>query len=230
MLPWQKLDETTMPGGGPMTLMQRGTEFSVMSGTITLMNSRMSHSEEQLANLSAQRLGARPAPRILIGGLGLGFTLRAALACFATDSEITVAELVPEIVQWARGPLSPLHGDSLDDPRVRIHLGDVATAISAAKPFDAILLDVDNGPDGLFRPANDRLYNAAGLAAAKAALSPGGHLAIWSSHPDTRFTRRLKQTGMQVDEITVRARPNGKGDRHTLWFATRPGREKPPAT
>lgn len=223
MIPWQKLGETTMPGGGPMTLMQRGSEFSVMSGTITLMNSRMSNSEEQLANMSAARLGSRSAPRILIGGLGLGFTLRAALKCFAADSEITVAELVPEIVEWARGPLEPLHGDSLDDPRVRIHLGDVSTAITAAKPFDAILLDVDNGPDGLFRPANDRLYNAAGLAAAKAAVTPGGHLAIWSSHPDDRFTRRLKQTGMQVDQITVRARSNGKGDRHTLWFATRPG-------
>lgn len=223
MIPWQKLGETTMPGGGPMTLMQRGSEYSVMSGTITLMNSRMSNSEEQLANLSAARLGARPKPRILIGGLGLGFTLRAALKCFAADSEIVVAELVPEIVDWARGPLQPLHGDSLEDPRVRIHLGDVSTAIGAGKPFDAILLDVDNGPDGLFRPANDRLYNAAGLAAAKAALTPGGHLAVWSSHPDDRFTRRLKQTGMPVDQVTVRARSNGKGDRHTLWFATRAG-------
>ena len=223
MLPWQKLGEAIMPGGGPMTLMQRGTEFSVMSGTITLMNSRMSNSEEQLANISAARIGSRLKARILIGGLGLGFTLRAALKCFAADSEITVAELVPEIVEWARGPLLPLHGDSLDDPRVRIHLGDVAAAISAGKPFDAILLDVDNGPDGLFRPVNDRLYSAAGLAAAKAALTPGGHLAIWSSHPDDRFTRRLSQTGMQVDQKTVRARNNGKGDRHTLWFATKAG-------
>ncbi|SMQ70673.1 hypothetical protein SAMN06295905_1909 [Devosia lucknowensis] len=221
MLPWQKLGETTMPGGGPMTLMQRGSEFSVMSGVVTLMNSRMSNSEEQLAKMSAARLGARPAPRILIGGLGLGFTLREALKCFAADSAIVVAELVPEIVEWARGPLRPLHGDSLDDPRVSIHLGDVATAIGGGKPFDAILLDVDNGPDGLFRPANDRLYGAAGLAAARAALTPGGHLAVWSSHPDARFTKRLRQTGMQVDEITVRARNNGKGDRHTLWFATR---------
>ena len=192
MLPWIKLGETTMPGGGAMTLMQRGTEFSIMSGVITLMNSRLSNSEVQLATLSAARIGMRPKARILIGGLGMGFTLRAALGCFAADSEIVVAELVPEVVAWARGPLAVLHGNSLDDIRVRIHQGDVATAISGGKPFDAILLDVDNGPDGLFRPANDRLYNAAGLAAARAALTSGGHLAVWSSAPDARFTKRLK--------------------------------------
>lgn len=224
MLPWIKLGETTMPGGGAMTLMQRGTEFSIMSGVITLMNSRLSNSEVQLATLSAARIGARPRARILIGGLGMGFTLRAALGCFAADSEIVVAELVPEVVAWARGPLAVLHGTSLDDPRVRIHQGDVATAISGGKPFDAILLDVDNGPDGLFRPANDRLYNAAGLAAARAALTPGGHLAVWSSAPDARFTKRLKQASMTVEEITIRARSNGKGERHTIWFATRPGK------
>ena len=130
MLPWIKLGETVMPGGGAMTLMQRGTEFSIMSGVITLMNSRLSNSEVQLATLSAARIGTRPKARILIGGLGMGFTLRAALGCFAADSEITVAELVPEVVAWARGPLAVLHGTSLDDPRVRIHQGDVATAIS----------------------------------------------------------------------------------------------------
>lgn len=174
MLPWVKLGETTMPGGGVMTLMQCGSEFSIMSGVITLMNNRQNHSEEQLARLLADRVGARPKARILIGGLGMGFTLRAALQCFAADSEIVVSELVPEVVAWARGPLAVLHGTSLNDPRVRIHLGDVATAIGGGKPFDAILLDVDNGPDGLFRPANDRLYNAAGLAAAKSALTTGG--------------------------------------------------------
>lgn len=224
MLPWIKLDETTMPGGGVMTLMQRGTEFSIMSGVITLMNSRLSNSEVQLATQSAARVGMRPRPRILIGGLGMGFTLRAALECFPAESQIVVAELVPEVVAWARGPLNVLHGTSLDDPRVHIHQGDVATAMSGGKPFDAILLDVDNGPDGLFRPANDRLYNAAGLAAARAALTPGGHLAVWSSYPDARFSKRLRQTGMAIDEITVRARSNGKGERHTIWFATRPGK------
>jgi spermidine synthase len=224
MLPWIKLDETTMPGGGPLRLMQRGGEFSIMSGTIELMNSRLSGSEEQLATLSAARLAGRAGPRILIGGLGMGFTLRAALACFGADSEIVVAELVPAVIAWARGPLGAIHGASLDDPRVGIHQGDVATAIGAGKPFDAILLDVDNGPDGLSRPANDRLYSATGLAAARAALTPGGHLAVWSSAPDAKFTRRLRQSDMTVEEIGVRATRSGKGGRHTIWFATRPGR------
>ncbi|KKB10150.1 spermidine synthase [Devosia chinhatensis] len=224
MIPWQKLDETTMPGGGPLTLMQRGTEFSIMSGTIGLMNSRMSGSEEQLAMLSAARVGKRPGARILIGGLGMGFTLRAALSAFGPDSRITVAELVPAVIAWARGPLSPIHGASLDDPRVTIHEGDVRTAIGAGKPFDAILLDVDNGPDGLFRPENDRLYSATGLGNTKAALTPGGHLAVWSAYPDAAFTRRLGQSGMAIEEVRVRERSNGKGARHLIWFATKPGR------
>ena len=152
MLPWIKLDETTMPGGGVLKLMQRGSEFSIMSGTIELMNSRLSGSEEQLATLSATRIGTRLTPRILIGGLGMGFTLRAALATFGAEAEIVVAELVPAVVEWARGPLAAIHGTSLDDPRVTLHRGDVATAITPEKPFDAILLDVDNGPDGLSRP------------------------------------------------------------------------------
>ncbi|UYO00980.1 MAG: hypothetical protein KIT02_07195 [Devosia sp.] len=224
MIPWQKLDEATMPGGGVLKLMQRGAEFSIMSNNIGLMNSRMSGSEEQLATLSAARIGKRPRARILIGGLGMGFTLRAALAAFGPDCQIVIAELVPAVVAWARGPLAPIHGTSLDDPRVTIHLGDVATAITSGKPFDAILLDVDNGPDGLFRPENDRLYSATGLAAAKAALTPGGHLAVWSAYTDAPFTKRLRQSGMAVEEVPVRERSNGKGGRHLIWFATKPGR------
>jgi spermidine synthase len=224
MLPWIKLDETIMPGGGALKLMQRGTEFSIMSGNIGLMNSRLSGSEEKLATLSAARVGARPKARILIGGLGMGFTLRAALTAFGADSQIVVAELVPSVITWARGPLSAIHGTSLDDPRVSLHEGDVAAAIRAGKPFDAILLDVDNGPDGLFRPENDRLYNAAGLAAAKAALTPGGHLAVWSAYADAPFSKRLRQSGMAIEEISVRAGRTGRGARHTIWFATRPGK------
>ncbi len=221
MLPWVKLDQATMPGGGVLRLMQRGTEFSIMSGTTELMNSRLSGSEEQLATLSAARLAGRAKPRILIGGLGMGFTLRAALQSFPAGSEIVVAELVPEVVAWARGPLNAIHGTSLDDDGVTLHQGDVATAITSGKPFDAILLDVDNGPDGLSRPANDRLYSAAGLATAKAALTSGGHLAVWSSAPDAKFTKRLKQSGMTVEEIGVRATRSGRGARHTIWFATK---------
>lgn len=225
MIPWKELDSAAVPGGHePLRLKRRGGEFSIMLGSNELMNSRLSGSEEKLATLSADRVGSREKARILIGGLGMGFTLRAALTAFAPDAEIVVAELVPEVVAWARGPLGVLHGDSLDDPRVRIHQGDVATAIKAGPPYDAILLDVDNGPDGLFRPANDRLYNAAGLAAAKAALTPGGHLAVWSSAPDARFTKRLRQAVLNVEEVEVRARSNGKGERHTIWIATRPGK------
>jgi spermidine synthase len=221
MLPWKLLDETTMPGGGPLKLMQRGTEFSIMSGTTELMNSRLSGSEEQLATLSAERLEGRGRKRVLIGGLGMGFTLRAALECFDAETEIVVAELVPAVIAWARGPLSSIHGTSLGDQRVSIYEGDVGAAIEAGKRFDAVLLDVDNGPDGLSRPENDRLYSARGLAASKAALRMGGHLAVWSSAPDAGFTKRLKQAGFSVEELSVRARSNGRGARHVIWIGTR---------
>jgi len=221
MLPWMELGRAMVPGGGELRLMQRGQEFSIMSGVIELMNSRLSGSEEALATLCAERIGARPKARILVGGLGMGFTLRAALACFGPDVEIVVAELVPAVIAWARGPLSAIHGTSLDDPRVRLFEGDVAAAITAGQPFDAILLDVDNGPDGLSRPANDRLYSAKGLATSRAALTQGGHLAVWSSAPDLRFTKRLKQSGMAVEELSVRANGKRGGARHVIWIATR---------
>ena len=222
MLPWVKLGRAVVPGGGgELQLIQRGSEFCIMAGTNPLMNSRLRGSEEALATLSAERIGMRPKPRVLIGGLGMGFTLRAALASFPAVSQIIVAELVPEVIAWARGPMQPIHGDSLDDPRVRLHEGDVGAAITQEGPFDAILLDVDNGPDGLSRPANDRLYSAAGLAKAKAALKQGGHLAVWSSGPDAHFTRRLKQSGMATEELTIRANGKRGGARHVIWFATR---------
>lgn len=220
MLPWIRLDDAQVPGGDKLQLMQRGSEFSIMAGTTELMNSRLSGSEEALATLSAQRLAGRAKPRILIGGLGMGFTLRAALASFPADSAIVIAELVPEVIDWARGPLAAIHGTSLDDGRVSIHHGDVGEAMTRGY-FDAILLDVDNGPDGLSRPSNDRLYNARGLAAAKTALTGGGHLAVWSSAPDAQFTRRLKQAGFAVEEASVRASTKRRGARHTIWFATK---------
>ena len=152
----------------------------------------------------------------------MGFTLRAALARLGPKARVTVAELVPEIVDWARGPMAALTAGGLDDPRVTLTFGDVADAIAAMRGgCDAILLDVDNGPDGLVRAANDRLYSPAGLAVAKAALKPGGILAIWSAGSDAAFTRRLKDAGLIVDEVAVRARQNGKGPRHVIWFARR---------
>jgi spermidine synthase len=221
MLPWIQIDTAKIPGGGELRLKRRGREWSIMLGTNELMNSRLSGSEQALASLAIDRIGGRPRARLLIGGLGMGFTLRAALSLAAPDAEITVVELVPAVVAWARGPMAELHGASLGDPRVRIVEGDVGAAIAAARAaYDAILLDVDNGPDGLSRPENDGLYSPRGLAEARAALSPGGVLAVWSAHADPAFTRRLKQAGFAAEEKPVRA--NGKsGARHMIWLATR---------
>ena len=203
--------------------MQRGTEFSIMSGSNELMNSRLSGSEEALATLTAGRIGGRPKARILIGGLGMGFTLRAALAAFGADAEIVVAELVPQVVAWARGPMAHISAGCLDDRRVTIFARDVSGLIAApAAPFDAILRDVDNGPGGLSRPENDRLYSRAGLNVAKAALTPGGTLAVWSSGPNAEFARRLAVAGYGVDEIKVRATKSGRGARHVIWIGTSP--------
>lgn len=224
MIRWEHLDTAVMPGGGgELKLMRRGFEYSIMSGPIELMNSRMSGSEQALATLAAERLKDRLEPRILIGGLGMGFTLRAALAAFPPGARIVVAEVVPQVVAWARGPLSELYAGSMEDPRLALFEGDVVDPIRAGPArYDAILLDVDNGPGGLSRADNDRLYDARGLAAAAAALRPGGVLAVWSSMPSSEFTRALNRAGYKVDEVKVHA--HGKrGARHIIWMATRPG-------
>lgn len=222
MIPWEELDSAAVPGGHePLRLKRRGGEFSIMLGSNELMNSRLSGSEEALATLSSARLVGRPGPRILIGGLGMGFTLRAALAAWGPDARLVAAELVPAVVKWARGPMADLFAGSLDDRRVEIHEADVADLISASSGvYDGILLDVDNGPDGLSRSANDRLYNTAGLAAARAALKPAGVLAVWSAHPDRAFSARLRRSGFRVEEVATRARGK-RGARHLIWLATR---------
>ncbi len=226
MLPWIQLDTAPMPdGGGELRLKQRGGEFSIMLGAIELMNSRLSGSEEQLARLSFERIRAHPRPHMLIGGLGMGFTLRAALAVMGEDVRITVGELVPAVVEWARGPMAEVFKGCLDDRRVDIRLGDVGLLIGATKAaYDAILLDVDNGPEGLTRRKNDDLYSLAGLRAAKAALKPNGVLSVWSSAPDAGFTRRLREAGFSVEELKVRASTKGSGARHVIWMATKTGR------
>lgn len=222
MIPRTLVDTADIPGGGTLRLMRRGADFSIMLGNAELMNSRMSGSEEAMATLAAGRIGGRPAARMLIGGLGMGFTLRAALAAMGADARIVVAELVPAVVAWARGPMAALTGDCLADPRVRVVEDDVAALIGApGAGYDAILLDVDNGPDGLSRKANDRLYAAGGLGAAHAALRPGGVLAIWSAAPDAAFARRLRGAGFAVEEVRVRARKSGRGGHHLIWIATR---------
>lgn len=220
MIPWETLDTATVPGGREtLRLKRRGTEFSIMLGANELMNSRLSGSEEALARLAIERLAA-PAPRLLIGGLGLGFTLRACLPLLPPQARVTVAELVPAVIAWARGPLAALHGESLDDPRVTVLEADVAAAIRQAREgWDAILLDVDNGPEGLSRAGNDALYSAGGLAAARAALAPGGVLAVWSAAPDRGFTRRLRAAGLAAEEVAVRAGTTRRGARHVIWLA-----------
>lgn len=224
MIPWETIDTAAIPGGSEtLRLKRRGTEFSIMLGTNELMNSRLSGSEEALARLTIERLNT-PAPRVLIGGLGLGFTLRACLPLLPAQARVTVVELVPAVVAWARGPLAALHGDSLDDPRVTVIEEDVGAVIRAAKAdWDAILLDVDNGPEGLSRAGNDALYSATGLATARAALAPGGVLSVWSAGPDRGFTRRLRASGLEVEEIAVRAGTTKRGARHVVWVAEEAG-------
>ncbi|KQU50402.1 hypothetical protein ASG72_17480 [Bosea sp. Leaf344] len=222
MIPWTLLDTARLPGGGELRLKRRGGEFSIMLGSNELMNSRLSGSEEALATLSCARLAERPQPRMLIGGLGMGFTLRAALAALPASARVEVAELVPQVADWARGPMAEVFAGSLDDRRVALVIGDVSAVMRAGAGFyDAILLDVDNGPDGLTIPANDQLYGEAGLAAARAALQPGGVLAVWSQGPDRGFTQRLRRAGFAVEEKPVRA-GRGRGARHMIWLAVSP--------
>jgi spermidine synthase len=222
MIPWVHLASAQAPEGGELKLMQRGHEYSIMLGGNELMGTRLSGSEEALARLCAERIGERPGARLLIGGLGMGFTLRAALACLAPDAKITVAELVPAVVEWARGPLASVFDGCLHDPRVTVFAGDVGDLIRGHPlAWDAIALDVDNGPEGLTRPANDGLYSPAGLGAAKHALTPGGVLAVWSSAPSERFAGRLAKAGFAVEEKRVRAGRTGRGARHVIWLAAR---------
>ena len=229
MIPWLLIDKAQVPGGGELRLMRRGAEFSIMFGQVELMNSRLSGSEQALATIACERIRARERPRILIGGLGMGFTLRAALAVLGSEARIDVAELVPAVVAWARGPLAEVFGDSLADPRVRLREADVGRLIRDGRSsYDAILLDVDNGPEGLTRKANDALYDTQGLRAAHAALDPGGVLAVWSSGPNLDFTRRLRRTGFAVDQARANANGTRGGPRHLIWIATRADRAPSP--
>ncbi|MCI3135214.1 spermidine synthase [Phenylobacterium aquaticum] len=224
MIPWVHLDTTTVPdGGGELKLMRRGEEYSIMAGAIELMNSRLSGSEEALATLVCDRLTDRPKAHVLVGGYGMGFTLRAALGRVGPAAKVTVGELVPAVVDWARGPMAHLSAGSLEDPRLAIVIGDVGALIRGGSgTYDAILLDVDNGPEGLSRKANNRLYDRDGLGAAKKALRPGGILAVWSSTPNDAFTERLSRAGFAVEEVRVRANGGKRGARHTIWLATKP--------
>lgn len=225
MIPWKVLDTAKVPGGDQeLRLKQRGTEFVITLGDNQLMSNRLSATEQALATIACDGLRAAKQPRILIGGLGMGFTLRAALKILGPQARIAVAELVPAVVKWARGPMAEIFAGSLDDPRVTIHEKDVGELIRTGKQaYDAILLDVDNGPEGLSREANDALYDEKGLQAAYTALRPGGVLAIWSSAPHPEFNARLRKTKFAVKEIPIRAKGPRGGAQHLMWTATRAG-------
>src|ERR1700704_2752913 len=206
MIPWLQLDTARVPGADvQLRLMQRGGEFSMMLGQNELMSSRLSGSEEALATLACRRIDGVKRPHLLIGGLGMGFTLRAALAVLAAQARVTVAELVPAVIAWARGPMADIFGDSLTDPRADIRAADVVEIIKAStSAFDAILLDVDNGPEALIRKANDALYDLKGLQSIRRSLQPGGTLAVWSSGPNPSFSKRLGAADFEVNEVGLR--------------------------
>jgi spermidine synthase len=224
VIPWQEIERAKIPGHqAEVSLWRRGAEFSIRIPGAELMNSRAHGSEEALAELTCCRLRRKSGRRILIGGLGMGFTLAAALAQSDPDTMITVSELIPAVVRWNRQHLGHFAGRPLEDPRVSVAEEDVGHTIRISKStWDAILLDVDNGPAGLTRQANDRLYSRAGLDAIYCALRTGGILAVWSGSKEDAFTRRLKRWGFQTETVGVRARKEGKGARHTIWLAAKP--------
>lgn len=221
-LPIETVDIADIPGGGQLHLLKCGKEFSIQFGSDELMGSQDHVSEMALATLTSERLSSKDG-HVLVGGLGMGFTLDAVLAGWSADASVTVAELVPKIVVWAKGPLAHLFKDNLSDPRVSLRLHDVFDVIAErVDHFDAILLDVDNGPDGFITPGNDRLYSRAGLAAAYAALRPGGLLSVWSSYADDEFAGRLEESGFEVDEIILPAYIGSTERWHNIWFAAKP--------
>jgi len=223
MTPWVLLEQAQVPGnGGELRLYRRNDEFSIkIAGRGELMNSRVHGSEDALAEHTCARLAGCPQPRLLIGGLGMGFTLAAALRHLGDQAQVVVAELVPAVMAWNRGALGEPAGHPLRDPRVSVRETDVGRLLVAGEQaYDAILLDVDNGPEGLTRKENDWLYGVDGLNAAYAALRPGGVLAVWSAGPAREFAQRLRKVGLEVEEVRVRAH-GSKGARHIIWFATR---------
>jgi len=225
MIPWKTVDRSDVPGDeGELKLMNRGTEFSIRTAGNELMNSRIHASEEALAELTYNRIKRGESElKVLIGGLGMGFTLAAALKQSKSDTLITISELIPAVVKWNKEHIGHLAGNPLKDPRVSVKVEDVMKTIGKKKSvWDAIVLDVDNGPDGLTRDDNHRLYGRAGLKTSFSALRSGGILSIWSSGVDHGFTNRLKQCGFKTEIVTVRARKSGKGSRHTIWLAAKP--------
>jgi spermidine synthase len=222
LTPFFQIARIAIPGSTEeLILSRRDREYSIqISGYVSeLMNSRMHHSEDLLAQWGCEGLRGTPGARVLVGGLGMGFTLAAALNALGPDAGVAVAELVPGVVEWNRGELGVCAGRPLDDPRSTVHIGDVGELIRTSNAaYDAILLDVDNGPDAMTHPENAGLYDLPGLKAAARALRPSGVLAIWSAEKNSKFTRHLREAGFKVEERSARARP-GKGAHHVVWLA-----------
>ena len=224
MIPWKLLDTAQTPGdGSELRLYERDNEFSIKVGNYELMNSRVYGSEDALGKLGCQKIAKHPRARVLIGGLGMGYTVMSALDELGDTAQVVVAELIPEVVQWNRGVLAGLAGHPLDDERVSVHEFDVAELIKTPEGgYNAILLDVDNGPQGLTVKENDWLYSPNGLDTTFAALKPKGVLAVWSSGPEAAFAKRLRRAGFEVEEVGLRARGKGKGGAHyTVYLAER---------
>ena len=226
MIPWEQLGRVLVPGGVELSLHRRDQEYVIRVNGYPLMGSREHGSEDSLAHLGCAGLRDKAKPRVLIGGLGMGYTVRAALDVLGPQAAVDVAELVPAVIAWNRGPLAHLAGAPTADRRVKVLQGDVVPLIAKSRDrYDAMLLDVDNGPNALTSPANARLYGPAGLARSKVALKQGGILAIWSDADDPRFTVALEKAGFEVRVERALARHNGTkkgGKRHVLWLARRP--------
>jgi spermidine synthase len=217
---WELLDAALAPDGTDLRLMRRDNEYVMLANGRPLMSSRLHGSEEALATLGCKETRRLTRPRVLVGGLGMGYTLRAVLDVLPPVADVTVAELVRAVVRWNHEPLASLAAYPLRDPRVRVEVGDVGFTLRAhCGQFDAILLDVDNGPAAFTVGGNAALYDNGGVAAAYAALSPGGTLAIWSAWEDTKFERRLRFHGFAVEVVRVRARLKKGGPRHTIFLA-----------
>ena len=222
MKPWELLGRANMPDGTDLRLQRRDTEYAIFAGGKLLMSSRMHGSEEALATFACRRARTLERPRVLIGGLGMGFTLRATLDLLPAQASVVVAEIQPAVVEWNRGPLGPLAAHPLKDRRVRVETRDVLVTLRSSRhAFDAILLDVDNGPDAFATSGNTSLYGNDGVAAAREALEPGGVLAVWSAWEDRKFEQRLRYAKFAVTVERVRARLKQGGPRHTIFLGTR---------
>lgn len=219
---WEHIDRADVPGGGELMLLRRGEEFVIRADGLELMTSRVHGSEDALAEFACQPIAGRYRARVLIGGLGMGFTLAAALSFLRADARVEVAELVPDVVAWNREHLGHLAGNPLDDPRVTVRQGDFAAMIQAGRGrYDAIMNDVDNGPQGVIVDDNNWLYSRVGLLTTYDALRPGGRLTVWSVGPDSDFTGQLRKAGFDARAKAVRDRGGRKGRRHVVWVAKR---------